>query len=1040
MVTAAIEVALKGASPTAEQRTIIEAALAHGVINAGAGSGKTAVMTARIVHLIASDAVEPDRILGLTFTNKAAEELSSRVRLAMRALGLGLAEQPTVMTYHAFASTFLADHGLLAGLEPSSLLLTDGQAHQLMWEALGAARYASLAVRGDYFVSWARGLADELANHLVEVDALVAHERDALTAFEGEVRGEAAKRKNTILSRLDLATAVARYDELKRLRHRIDFGDQIRLGHELAGHPAVREAFRSRYGVVLLDEYQDTNIAQAAMLRRLILTEPDGPAVTAVGDPWQNIYSWRGASIHNILGFPTEFGSDGEPATRFPLATNFRSASRILDVANAILERAAEPGETIIPLVARPGAPEGFVEAHLLPDQETEATLIAERVAALVADGTPLSEIAILARSRRMFRPILDRLREREVPVEPLGLGGLLETPEVVDVLSMLRATVDPLENIALARILTGPRWRIAPADLALLARDQLELDQQRREADPAAERSSYSLSEAIDAIDEATHVSAEARRRILRFRPGFQRLRASHHLPLDELIERTIDELGLPAEIAASASANAPIVARNLANLIDLGASFAPVDGERSVGSFLAWLDAADDVNEQLEVAQPSVDDSVKLMTIHSAKGLEYDVIVLCGLAGAPGGRTMLFPSTRGTGDPSTRASELPIALRGDRASMPDPEARSAVVREQLKERALREEHRLFYVGVTRARLHLIATAAHWYYPSAAKDESLKNPHGPSEFFELVADHPATSVVERVERPEVNPLTRVREDAATRWPMPARRIHDRFPEGIAATVRAARASATEDPSLFPVPAEQPPSVPASISATGFVTYAGCPKRFYWSFVRPLPRRSSTKAMIGTAVHDWIAQRHDPQLTLLDPEEAERPALAPSAGTLQRLRERFGQSRFADRIPRAVEHPFTLSVDGVILQGRIDAIFEDADGSLEIVDWKTGRAPDEHGAEDWQMTLYALAVLRIFGIPAERVRATFVYLGGDEIVERSVAVADEASLEAALRAQLDLIRAGAFEPTPSARCGSCDFLHLCEAGRAWRPL
>ena len=1031
----AIRTALKGANPTEQQRAIIEAPLTHGVINAGAGSGKTAVMTARIVHLIATEAVEPDRILGLTFTNKAAEELGHRVRGAMQVLGLGLDAQPTVMTYNAFAATFLSDHGLFAGYEPSSALITDGQAFQMMWEALGSARYEHLEVRTTYPVGQARALASEVANHLVDLDALEAYDRAILAGTPADSRADQTKRR-TSQRRLDLASAVRRFHELKKVRQRIDYDDQIRIGYELAGIPEVRAAFRERFGVVLLDEFQDTNIAQAALLRRLTLSDAEGPAVIAVGDPWQNIYAWRGANIRNILMFPQEFAVDGEPAPRFPLATNFRSASRILEVANTILERAPEPGEIATPLVPRADAPEGIVEAHLLIDQEAEAERIASRVDALIASGVPAREVAILSRSRRLFRPILTRLQDLGHAVEPLGLGGLLETPEIVDVLSLLRATTDRLENIALARVLTGGRWRISAIDLALLARDRLEADQRRRDEDPSAERVAYSLSDAIEEVEDATSISEEARKRLLRFRPGFQRLRAAHHLRLDELVELAIDALGLPLEIDASASPNAIIVRRNLANLVELASEFQPIDGEASVPSFLAWLDVVAEVNEPLEVAQPSAEDSIKLMTIHQAKGLEFDVVVLCGLAGAATARSKLFPSTRGSGDPVARPQELPIEFRGDRESLPAATSTQRAVKDAFLEKALREEHRLFYVAVTRARKHLIATAAHWYYPSEAKDDSLKNPHGPSEFFDLIADHPATSQVERVDQPVENPLTRVRDDAATRWPAPARREHARFPDGIAAAVRSARAAASEDPSLFPTTAELAPVPPATISATGFVTYAGCPKRYFWSFIRPLPRRSNVKARVGTIVHDWIAQRHDPQLTLLDPDEFDASAATPSAGIVASLRDRFSSSRFADRVPRAVEHPFILSLDGVILQGRIDAIFEDADGSLEIVDWKTGRAPIEHDAEDWQMTLYALAVLRIFRVDASALRASFVYLGGEEIVERSVELGDEAALEAALRGQLDQIRGGAFDSTPSFRCRSCDFLHLCAEGTA----
>lgn len=1034
-VQRAVRSALKGNAPTAEQAAIIESPLVHGLINAGAGSGKTAVMSARLVHLIATDQAQPEQILGLTFTNKAADELRVRTTNALIELGLPVSRLPMITTYHAFAANFLAEHALRGGFEPGSTLMTDAQVFQLIWEGMGALRFEHLAVRTNYPVRQARGLADEISNHLVDLDELIAHDLASAKRLEGRKGWTLGDARLACLKRVDLARALKQYGELKRARNRIDFGDQIRLALEVAKDQSVAQSFRGRYRVLMLDEYQDTNIAQAALLAELVGTGEDAPAVTAVGDPWQNIYAWRGANIRNILNFSKDFARGGEPAPIFPLATNFRSATKVIQVANTVLGQAIEPGEFVQPLTARPEAPEGTVEAHLLEDQESEARAIADRIQQLHAAGTSFGEMAILGRKKRLFGPLLRVLRERGIPVEPEGLGGLLEAPEVIDVLSLIRASSDPLENVALARILMGPRWRVSPFDLSMLAQDALDADRARREKDPRAERLEYSLAEAITRVEEATRITEEARRRIMRFRDRFERVKAAHHLPIDEFIEIVIDQLGLRAEIAASPDVNAPFIARNLDNLVRLASTFAPVDGQLTPAAFMSWLDSVSITGEAISVAQPSADDAVKLMTIHAAKGREFDVVFLCGLAGNPKERVQIFPDVGNSlPNPSFNPAYIPVALRGDRDLLPEDEEAFAALKAALKERALREERRLLYVAVTRARQHLIATAAHWYYPSDGFNETLKTPHGPSEFFEVIANHSVTDLKAHFDRPEDNSLVRIRDERAAAWPPAARSERPGFPEGIAAAVKKARETATEDPSLFPTRSEEAPFAPATLSATGVVTYTGCPKRFNWTFVRPLPRRSSMKARIGTEVHDWIAQRHDPQMKLLDDADLEVVHQG-SPGKIASLRSAFEKTRFADRVARYIEHPFSVAFDDVVLQGRIDAIYQDDDGSFEIVDWKTGRAPDEHAAEDHQMLVYALSMSRLLNVPVNRFRTTFVYLGGEEVIEHSVDLGSEADIEARLRDVLASIRAGRFDATPSRRCGHCDFLHLCDEGR-----
>src|SRR5207248_3887265 len=436
--------------------------------------------------------------------------------------------------------------------------------------------------------------------------------------------------------RIELAGVVEAYQQAKQARRVLDYGDQIRLASEIASDPRVVADFLARYRFALLDEYQDTNIAQARMLKRLM---PDGYPVMAVGDPDQNIYAWRGASLHNLLAFPEQFvQGDGSKARILPLEVNFRSGARILSLANELIDHVS-PQRRAADKVLRhfEDLGQGTVAVGLWPDQSAEAAGIAAEIARAHDEGIPWGEIAILCRKKRLFAPIVEELRARDIPFEVIGLGGLLKMPEVIDLVSLLRVLEDPMRNVALARLLRGPRWRIGHRDLALIARRAAEknrsLKEQLGDLDAPGDVI-FSLAEAVAAADEAEGLSDEARARLEHFNAVLTELRAQSHLPLPELAQRALDMIGVVSELDASPSNAAPAARHNLANFLDRIAAFQPLEGEPTLGALIEWLDAIEEADEEIEAAQPTDEDSVKLMTIHQAKGLEFDLVIVPGLA----------------------------------------------------------------------------------------------------------------------------------------------------------------------------------------------------------------------------------------------------------------------------------------------------------------------------------------------------------------------------------------------------------------------
>ena len=492
--------------PTQEQAAAIGAPLGPLAIVAGAGSGKSETMAARLVWLVANGLVRPERVLGLTFTRKAAAELANRVRVrldALRRAGLAgdpdgdetgpWAGDPVIGTYHAYAGRLVSDHALREGLEPSMRLITPALSWQLAASIVAAydGPMDEVAWTPQTVTAAVLELSGDLAEHLRSSrDVMETGEwLDAEAArWPGRVLAGVRRAIDTQRTREQLLPLVDRYAEAKRAREVLDHGDQVALAARIADrHPEVGAAERSRYQVVLLDEYQDTSHAQLVLLRALF---GNGHPVTAVGDPCQSIYGWRGASAGNLRRFAADFPArTGGPAPVRQLSTSFRNAGHVLDAAGMLQAELRAQAPDVPLLVSEPDrAGRGRVCAALLPAVTEEAEWVAAQAAGLLAlpagsapDGAPWpdgraagvrpSDIAVLCRKRSQFVPLRRAFEARGIPCEVVGLGGLLSVPEVQDVVATLRVLHDAGSSDALARLLTGPRWRIGPRDLVALGR-----------------------------------------------------------------------------------------------------------------------------------------------------------------------------------------------------------------------------------------------------------------------------------------------------------------------------------------------------------------------------------------------------------------------------------------------------------------------------------------------------------------------------------------------------------------------------------------
>lgn len=1090
-------------APTPEQLRIIEAPLGPALVVAGAGSGKTETMAGRVVWLIANGVVAPQEVLGLTFTRKAAGELAERVRLRLRRLVRAAAEagvvlpgrahldddvlggRPTVSTYNAYAASLVRDHALRLGIDPTARLLGEAAQWQLasevveQWqEDLGTQAAVSTVVEAVLALS---GALDE---HLLEPDQAAEGIRRILADVAATPPGtpprgpyaEVKKAMRGLEERARLLDVVAAYRARKRASDAIDFGDQVALAARLAREvPDVAAAERARFAVVLLDEYQDTSYAQLTLLSALF---GDGHPVIAVGDPHQSIYGWRGASAGGLERFPTTFrraaADGGGPADVLALSTSWRNDHAVLDAANHVAGplRAGARRVDVPQLVASPAAGPGTVQAAMALTVQDEAELVAEHVAAHwrpQGPSGPRVTAAVLCRKRSQFGPVRAALRARGLPVEVVGLGGLLSTPEVVDVVAALQAAYDPLRGDALMRLLTGARTRLGAADLHALAAWASEL---------AGRRSGRTTPEGvqIDAIDERSLVDAlddlprpgwrshdgralgdVGRARLQELAGLLRTLRAHSYLAVPDLVVEAERLLGLDIELAARPGVGVGRARAHLDAFRDVAVEFARGVDAPTLGGFLSWLEAADARENGLELPVTEPDpDAVQVITIHAAKGLEWDVVAVAGLVDG----VLPATPTQGKDGPKDNAwlvglGSFPYPLRGDRDDLPEfayagaegakdlEERRKAFVR-AAGEHQVAEERRLAYVALTRARHRLLLTGAWWGDGKTVRKVST--------FLTELAEAGLVSADDWVAEPppgEENPAAGVAVTATwPRDPFATEAGAGRRPavEAAAAWVREAARSARGGRADAGGEARSPwerlahrlldeqrlaregaasVDLPAHLSASALVRLGADPGEFARGLRRPVPHEPSGAARLGTRFHAWVEGYYGAaslvDLDALPGADDDGFTQGPLDADEARLREAFLASPWADRRPLVVEADVETPVAGYVLRSRIDAVFPalpgelgvpvDADGGhgVVVVDWKTGAPPhDEHAeaARELQLAVYRLAWSRWTGLPLERVGAVFHHVGANRTLRPARLLgADE--IEALLRRVTD---------------------------------
>jgi DNA helicase II / ATP-dependent DNA helicase PcrA len=901
------------------------AAIGRGAVRmvAGAGTGKTAVIAERFRRLVAGGA-SPASILVMTFTERAAAEMRQRIE------DLIGEPAPAVGTFHSIALGWLRSDGRLVGVSPGFRILAGADrwilARELMWK-LGDPVLTG-DERPDDLVSPALQMLERLKQELVPLKKLAAW---AAATHGDETDPGVAERVELMQASVRLFGA---YERACRKQRWLDFEDLLTLAVRLLEEqPSLRLAYRARFPHVLVDEYQDLNLAQERLVE--LIAEGGDPFV--VGDDDQSIYRFRGASRASLERFRSRFPG----ALTITLGRNYRSSRRIVTAAATLIAN----NEARLPKELRASRPGQKVELWLCPDGDTEASAIATEAERLAATGIALRRIAVLCRTNAIARPIAEALAARRLPHVIIGGRGFYDRLEVKDVIALLRVLRDPTDVVALARVLTRPPAGLDPAAALSTLRD-------RNGALPLEALERWSPSAALASVLRAlAALAASVDVRELFF----------------ELMEKTgyLQALEINLEPSEGARATA-----NVSRFAELIAEFCETSAARSLEAYMHHLDLVLLSGEDEESAP--VDgfvDAIQVMTIHQAKGLEFDAVFVPGLV----------------------EGRLPQTGRSPRFELP-PAVLEPLVRG--REDVVAEERRLLYVAMTRARRHLYLTRASHYDGGRRWRDS--------RFLAEVRSAGTRNVTElevaAIERPPPRPS-----------PVPR--------EGHVVLSYSAIAAYRDCPRQYWYRYEQRlPAVQSAEAVQGVVLHevlrrAGEARQ----------RSEKVSAALLSSLHDEVWAETD------FPDSRRAPTFKRNgADQLEAYRKGGG----FDGTPEYLEQPFSVEVDGWTLRGVIDRV-DRTESGRRILDYKSGR-PVTRAKRDLQVALYALGAAAALGVGPEGLELDVVYLASGETVQldRTDALVAEAKKQGAEAAEG--VRAGRFEAKPDRRrCRLCPYRLAC---------
>jgi len=943
-----------------EQLRAIEHKSGPVLVVAGAGTGKTRVITERIKHLIQEKGCNPNEILALTFTEKAAEEMVMRVGDIMP---LGY-EEPWVSTFHSFADRILRERGIEIGIDPSYKIISGAEQWMLIRKRL-------FSLELDYFRPL--GNPTKFISEILKFISKLQDENIKPKDLEMYVYQRTYETDEEKLKYEELSYIYTEYERLKIENSMMDFGNLISWLIELfTARPNILSEYQEQFKHVLVDEFQDTNYSQYELIKLLYPTNTknENRSLLAVGDDSQSIYKFRGAAISNIL----QFMEDYKNANNVTLLRNYRSTQEILDPAYKLIQN--NNPDT---LESKLGISKKLISVHqekkkdrIIPEiihadiVENEVNIIIQKIVDILAKEPQYTykDIAILARANNHLDPIVMALRKRGLPYQLVGNRGLYDRDEVRDVISLIKVVVDTSDGMSLYRVLNIESLDIPYEDISY------SLSQSRFKKIDLWEQIKESENEKIKFIIENIE---NAQKRMVKATPTditFELVNSIKYIEQflkEETVENElcIKNLNLFLTKIQRFESDYYNEAREIPTLIN----------------FIDYLDMVIEAGENPAQAEIEDIDTINLMTVHSSKGLEFPVVFMVNLI----------------------SGRFPTRNRKDTIEVPED-----LIKETLPtgDEHLQEERRLFYVGMTRAKKYLFMTLSKNY---GGKRDTIPSGYLQETGLKIQEIEPDIDVKEKEKQTSIF--------------------------GVETSFR--------DPKIIRGDGDIPPK----ISYSQIDNYLACPLRYKFSYILNVPTPPNHALNFGNTVHNVLKIFHTKKMfgketsleDLMDIYEKEWVPLGyddeehrkKQFESGKKILERYYQTnKDIDVQHIGIEKEFILDIDGIKLKGKIDRIDKLPDGSVEIIDYKTGNSKTQKEVDnDVQMTIYKMAAEEALNI--EPTFLSFYYLEAGEKLSTNRTQKQIEAQKKIIKEVVKDIKEKNFKPNSGQSCRFCPYRGLC---------
>ncbi len=969
-----------------EQKLAVEHGQGPLLIVAGAGTGKTTVITERIRFLITQKGIKPDEILALTFTEKAAKEMEERVDKLMP---YGYTEM-WISTFHSFCDTILKQEALNIGLTPSYRLVSEAESILLLRNSLFKLNLNYYRPLGN-----PTKFMEALLNHFSrlkdeditpeEYKKFVSSLKDGASVDDEVLSHEQLK---------ELSLTYAEFEKIKTVEGVMNFSDLITNTLLLfRTRPNILEKYQNKFKFILVDEFQDTNYAQNELA---IMLAGDKKNITVVADDDQAIYRWRGAALSNVMQFKQNF----DKAKIITLTKNYRSTQAILDSSYEMIQHnnpnRLEIAENISKkLTSQRNIKRKPIEVFFENRLDEEAERIGQKIEELVdSKEYTYRDIAILVRANNHAHPISSYLQRRRIPFQFLGPGQLFHQDEVKDLIAYLKVLADLTDTVSLFRVLSIDEFDIAERDLNYL----LNL----------SKRKNLTLFEALSFMDE-TYVSEKAKETIkMIYKTIVGHLELIKRNSAGQILYYFLEDTGLYQKLLNFHTQKDERKALNIAKFFDRLKTFEYQEENAGVYAVVEWIDLMSQIGESPTVSDIDVKDfnAVNILTVHSSKGLEFPVVFIVNVVNDR------FPGRE-------RREKIPVPtqlLKTESALKTKTEKNEIDIIPPNYH--LQEERRLFYVAMTRAKDRLFITGAKFY--GEGKREKKLSPF----VFEALPN----LVIKSPEEAPSHQLTLLE-------------LAEEFKKTEEISESAIR-----------------PSI-KSISYSQMQAFDICPLHYKARYILGIPTAPSSAQIFGITLHKTLSNFYK----LVQKNNTKKNAKLSVEDLLKLLDESWSSEGYHDKghekearrraekilkdyfkkhfdpkhVPLEIELPFTFHLkNGIRVIGTMDRVDALPDGSIEIMDYKTGAInSNQKSSYKFQLCLYALAATKInnpvFKKDLSKIKLTLFYIESGEKWTETVTQDDLSGLEERIMKKVEEIEMSNFACNKNILCGACEYKMLC---------